>query len=79
MVDVQRAEEIYECIKGKLKGEEGKIIAIETDSGDYFIGEDVSEACDKGRTKYPSKQFFFMRVGTGPVYHVLTPFHLRYL
>ena len=39
------------------------MVAIETDSGDYFIGEDVLEAYEKGVKKHPDKEFFFKRVG----------------
>ena len=68
---IKRANEMYEQIKNKLKGKEGKIVAIDLDSGDYFIGEDILEACEKGQKKYPGKEFFFHRVGAKATYHVL--------
>ncbi|MBI1972519.1 hypothetical protein HYS50_00765 [Candidatus Woesearchaeota archaeon] len=63
MINVKRAEEIYESIHNKLKGQEGKIVAIDPDTGDYFIGSDTLEACDFGKKKYPHKQFYLKRVG----------------
>ena len=38
------------------------------ESGDYFIGDTVQQAGFKGREKYPSKQFFFFRIGFKAVY-----------
>ncbi|MBI4145881.1 hypothetical protein HY489_00930 [Candidatus Woesearchaeota archaeon] len=58
-----KANKIFEKIKKNLKGYEGKIIAIEVDSGDYFVGEDVLDAYEQGVKKHPGKEFFFKRVG----------------
>jgi len=48
----------YEKIKDKLKREEGKIVAIDTDSGDYVVGNDTIDAYEKAIKKYSSKEFF---------------------
>ena len=48
MINKNKVEEIYQRIKDKLKSQEGKIVAIDIDSGDYFIGDDTLEAYDKG-------------------------------
>ncbi len=69
-MNIERAEEIYEHIKSKLKGKEGNIVAIEPDSGDYFLGIDTMEALEKGRQKHPGKEFFFMRVGARATYFI---------
>lgn len=63
MVDITKAELIYQRIKNKLKGNEGKMLAIEPESEDYFIGRDTIEAYEKGHGKYPLKEFFFKRIG----------------
>jgi len=70
MVDEIKADHIYGQIKSKLQGQEGKIIAIETDTGDYFVGETVVTAYRKGHQKYPAKEFFFKRIGHKGVYRV---------
>ena len=70
MVDVKRAEEIYAQICSKLKDQEGKIVAIDPASGDYFIGSDTLEACDLGRKRYPSRQFYLKRVGARTAFFV---------
>ena len=66
------AEEVYNEIKGDLKGQEGKIVAIDIDSGDYFIGDSVVEAYQKGHKKFPQKEFFFKRIGHKAVYRTVT-------
>jgi hypothetical protein len=70
-MNTKRAEQIYNKIKEDLKGKEGKIVAIDPESGDYFIGNDVLDACDKGREKHPNREFLFKRVGAKAVYHIL--------
>ena len=66
------ANQIYEeKLKAQLEPRYlGQIIAIHVESGDYFIGRDPLEACDKGRAKYPGAIFFCRRVGDAPVYRI---------
>lgn len=68
----KKAEEIYKIKYQKRfeadKSLTGKIVAIEVESGDYFIGDTILQAGFKARENYPSKQFFFFRVGAKAVY-----------
>lgn len=57
-------EGIYQRIKSQLKGKEGKIVAIDTETGDFFVGGNVIEASRAGREKHPGKEFYFKRVGS---------------
>lgn len=41
----------------------GKFIAIEVDSGDYFIGETMIDADTKARAKHPGKVFYVGKIG----------------
>ncbi len=61
----EKAEEIYEHkLKKKLEPKhKGKMIAIEVDSGKYFMGDDLAEARRKAKSVFPDKIFYFMRVG----------------
>lgn len=59
----KRAQELYEKIKYKVHANKGKIVALELDSGEYFIGESLEEAYDKAHEKFPSKKFYFKRIG----------------
>lgn len=70
MINVERAEGRYSKIMAKLKGQEGKIIAIEPDTGDYFIGDNAIEAGNLGKKKYPSKKFYLKRIGAKYTYIV---------
>jgi hypothetical protein len=61
----EKAEEIYKRkLKKKLEPKyKGKMIAIEVDSGKYFMGEDLHEAAEKATAAFPEKIFYFKRVG----------------
>ncbi|MCI0692105.1 hypothetical protein L0337_08895 [candidate division KSB1 bacterium] len=61
----EEGERIYhEKLKPLLEPQHrGKIVAIEVDSGDYFMDDSVVKAGLKAKTKYPDKVFHFVRVG----------------
>jgi len=67
---VEKGQKIYEAIKDKLEPEhKGELVAIEVETGDYFLGQSVIEAIEKGREKYPNTVFHVIRIGY-PVVHV---------
>lgn len=68
--ELERANQIYEQIKANVAHHKGKIVAIELDTGDYFLGDDVQDAYEKAHKKYPSKEFYFKRVGFKAVYFI---------
>lgn len=61
----EQGERIYhEKLKRLLEPKyKGKVVAIEVESGNYFIGDSVVEALTKARQVYPEKLFHFMRIG----------------
>lgn len=61
----RKAEAIYRRkLKPKLERRyKGRIVAIDADSGDYFLGKTVLEAMEKGRKKHPNKIFYAIRIG----------------
>ena len=60
-----KGKEIYEKIKAKLEPDHnGEIVAIDVDSGEYFVGKTLLEANDKAREKYLNKQLYFARIGS---------------
>ena len=61
-------DKINKILSAKYKG---KLVAIEVESGDYFIGDSGLEACKKAREKYPDKIFVVKRIGFEYAYHVL--------
>lgn len=60
----EKGEAIFRSIEEKLKPEHlGKVVAIEIETGDYFLGRTGSEAVEEARKKYPNKIFYLARVG----------------
>ena len=64
----KKGKAIYKKLQLGFKKNKGKIVAIEVDSGNYFIGEDELDAAQKARSKFPDKIFVFFRIGY-PVVH----------
>lgn len=46
----------------------GKFVAIEVDSGDYFVGNTLHEALERGKKKHPESVFYSVKVGFPAVY-----------
>ena len=69
-VFAEKAKAIYnERYKTELEKQyKGKIVAIEPESGDYFIGDTTKEAYYKAIVKHPNKPFHFIRIGFKGVY-----------
>ncbi len=54
----------YENLKDRLELEhKGEIVAINPETGDYFLGKTLLEAVKKGREKYPNAIFYSMKIG----------------
>jgi len=67
-----RAWDIYKRMYRKQleATERGKVVAIEVESGEIFIGRTALEAGMRAREKFPDKVFYFIRVGY-PAVHSL--------
>ena len=68
----RKAEAIYRTkLKPKLERKyKCRIVAIDVESGDYFLGKTVLAAIEKGRKKHPAKIFYAVRIGY-PAVHSL--------
>jgi hypothetical protein len=65
----KKGRKILEAISPELaKQHFGQFVAIEVDSGDYFIGETGIAATRKAQAKYPGKIFFLGRIGYRTAY-----------
>ncbi|MCL0095718.1 hypothetical protein M1O52_04265 [Dehalococcoidia bacterium] len=54
----EKGRELFKTISEELERDyRGKLVAIEVDSGDYFIGDTAMEADEKAKGKYPDKAF----------------------
>jgi hypothetical protein len=71
---IQRAKEVYDT---RLKTELEKhhlhdFVAIEPDSGTYYLGKTLSEAAMGARQAQPGKPYYLMRVGHQAAVHIGT-------
>lgn len=69
---VQRAEEIYATrLRSVLEpAHVDQFVAIEPESGDYFLGTTLSEATRAARQSYPDRWTHAMRVGHRAALHL---------
>jgi hypothetical protein len=69
---VGRAEEIYsDGLRSILEPDHvNEFVAIEPESGDYFLGTTLSEASRAAREKYPDRLTHAMRVGHSAALHL---------
>jgi hypothetical protein len=67
----EKADRIYEQIREQLEAEHwGKIVAIDLDTGEYFIDDDVLEATMKARSAHPGCIPYVKRIGYPYVWRV---------
>lgn len=60
----EKGEQLYEKIKEVLEPEhKGEIVAINVNTGDYFLGKTPQEAEKKARERFPDEVFYIKRVG----------------
>ena len=68
---IGEANKLFEKINKELTSQyKGKIVAIDADTGSYFIGDSEIDAYKKAIKKYPDKKFVFKRIGFGSTYFV---------
>ena len=69
---LKRGMKLYEeRLKRELEPEHnGEMLAVEVESGDYFLGRTATEAYKKAKEKYPGKEFAFLRVGARAAFFV---------
>jgi hypothetical protein len=64
-----RARSIYEKVQRELGASfKGQIVAVEPESGEYFVGPTIGEATAAARARHPSRPLHFFRVGFPSVY-----------
>ena len=68
----RRATEIYDMrLRGILEADHrNAYVAVEPDSGDYFLGDTLSEAIQAARTAHPNRISFALRVGHPSAVHL---------
>ena len=69
---LKRGMKLYEeRLKRELEPEHnGEMLAVEVESGDYFLGRTATEAYRKAKAKHPGREFAFLRVGAKAAFFV---------
>jgi len=68
----QRAKQIYDIrLRPMLEAEHlHEFVAVEPDSGDYFLGRTLREAIGASRARYPDRLVHTFRVGHATAVHL---------
>ena len=66
----RRGTELYEQqIQPQIAaGNEGRIVAIDIDSGAFDMGENTLQASERLLARHPNAQIWCVRIGRGPVH-----------
>lgn len=72
---IERAEEIYtNHLAAELEpAYTGKLVAIEPETGDFFLGENEVEAAEQARAAGHQGPFYFLRVGSLYAHRLMSP------
>jgi hypothetical protein len=69
---IDRAKQIYatQLQSGLESQHTNRFVAIEPDSGDYFLGDTFDEAVKLARAKYPNRLSHTIRIGHRAAFHI---------
>ncbi len=69
---IARAKQIYVSqLQADLEARhQDRFVAIEPESGEYFLGDTFDEAVKAARTKYPSRLSHTIRIGHRGAFHL---------
>jgi hypothetical protein len=72
---IERAKQTYDNeLAARLEPEHsGEIVAIDPESGAYFLGNDEIEAAENARVAGNQGPFYFLRVGSRYTHRLMTP------
>jgi hypothetical protein len=68
----RRATELYDSqFREELESTHlNQYVAVEPDSGEYFLGETMSDAIQAARRRYPNRVSFAIRIGHPSAVHL---------
>ena len=71
-MDMNEVRRVYnDRLKGELElAHSGRVVAIDPESGEYTLGDDLSEALDAALAAHPAGKFGVLRIGGGAVVRV---------
>jgi len=69
---IDRAKQIYaNHLQNVLESQHvDRFVAIEPESGEFFLGDTFDEAVRSARTKYPSRLSHTIRIGHRTAFHI---------
>lgn len=68
---IERSRQIYEQHKEIWETEQrNRYVAIEPESGEFFLGDSFDEAVRVARTKYPARRSHTIRIGHEAAFHL---------
>jgi hypothetical protein len=69
---IERAKRLYaQQLQAHLESQhKGQFVAIEPESGDYFLGDTFDAAVKAARIKYPSRLSHTIRIGQRAAFHL---------
>jgi hypothetical protein len=69
---IERAKQIYaDQLQTDLESQHmDRFVAIEPESGDYFLGDTFDAAVKSARAKYPSRLSHTIRIGHRAAFHI---------
>jgi hypothetical protein len=69
---IERAKQIYaQQLQADLESQhKDRFVAIEPESGEYFLADNFDEAVESARTKYPKRLSYTIRIGHPAVFHI---------
>ena len=67
-----RARRLYDQrLRAALEAEHaGRFVAVEPDSGDYFLADTLDAAADAAQAAYPARRAHVLRVGHSAALHI---------
>jgi hypothetical protein len=69
---IDRAKQLYaNRLQAELESRHmDQFVAIEPESGEYFLGDTFDEAVKSARTKYPSRLSHTIKIGHRAAFHI---------
>lgn len=69
---IERAKHIYaDRLQNHLESQHmGRFVAIEPESGEYFLGDTFDAAVKSARLKYPNRLSHTIRIGHRAAFHI---------
>jgi len=77
MVNIKSFSKVAQSFYGEIKDElentsNGKYVALDSETKQYWVGETASTALQKAKRKYPDKLFYLLQIGSPATFSIQT-------